>query len=325
MRQLLVSSRRPDADSGEAVPDLLERSHLAGTGLALIAVTIWAGNFVAARGLKDSISPVSLSFWRSVIAMLAMAPFAFARLSQQVQVIKSHLLYVICASILGIAAFNTLIYIAGRTTTATNLALLALTTPMFVVVLACIVDKYKITWLRFVGIVITLSGVMALISRGSLRVLIGLNFHAGDLWMLLGTACSAGYTFLVQRKPVELDNRVFLFGLFTFSAASLLPFYVMTARHHWTSGLSVHILPAILYVGIGSSVLAYAAWNQAIHLRGAPATATIYYLIPVGTALISWPILNESIAGIQVVAMSLVVCGVFLESRPEQLRLRTKP
>ncbi|WP_250284477.1 MULTISPECIES: DMT family transporter [unclassified Frankia] len=298
------------------------RTSWGGYGLALVAVVIWAGNFVVARGLRDEVSPVALSFWRWAIASVVLVPFVARAPRAQWWLARAHLGYLCLTGFLGVTAFNTLVYVAGRTTSATNLALLAVAAPVFIVLLARVLDDTPITWMRLVGMIVALVGVVVLITDGSLT---GLRFHSGDLWMLLSTLTFACYSVLVRRKPPQLRSSVFLASVFGAGTAFLLPLYlgdVLLADGRMS--LDGPVLWSLLYIGVLSSAVAFTAWNRSIAVIGASRAGFIYYLEPVATALVAWPVLGERVAWVQGVAMLLIVCGVFVSNQGPTIGTTTR-
>ena len=87
---------------------------LAGYAFALGATAIWSGNFIVARGLSDSIPPVTLAFWRWVVATVVFLPFALKSLIAEWDMLKKHLPYLSITALLGVTIFNTLVYVAGH-------------------------------------------------------------------------------------------------------------------------------------------------------------------------------------------------------------------
>ena len=113
--------------------------------MAFIAVVIWSGNFVIARGISHIISPFELAFFRWSTASCLIFPFAFKQIKQDIPSIIKHWKYLFWVSLTGITLFNTLVYIAGHYTTAINLALIGTTSsPIFASILAVIFLKEKI-------------------------------------------------------------------------------------------------------------------------------------------------------------------------------------
>ncbi len=102
---------------------LQNRQIISGYIFAICATIIWSGNFIIARGLSESIPPISLAFWRWVVAVIVFLPFALKALIADWDILKKNIPYLAITSLLGITIFNTLIYLAGHTTTAINLSL----------------------------------------------------------------------------------------------------------------------------------------------------------------------------------------------------------
>ena len=161
------------------------RHRLSGYCFAIGATAIWSGNFIIARGLNESIPPISLAFWRWVVAVVVFLPFALKPLIVEWQTLKKHLPYLSITALLGISIFNTLIYFAGHTTTAINLSLISITFPIFIVILSRIFFGELITVNKGIGILLVAAGVVFLITKGALASLLNIAFAIGDVWMLL--------------------------------------------------------------------------------------------------------------------------------------------
>lgn len=298
----------------------IPRPALAGSALAVLATLIWAGNFVAARALRQQVPPVELSFWRWLIASSTLLPFMIQLPREQWILIARHRRYLTLTGFLGVTIFNTLIYVAGHTTTATSLALLAIAAPVFMIALARVVEGEQITWWRALGMAVALAGVIDLITDGSLRELAAMGRHPGDLIMLAATLTFAGYSMLVRRRPPALTGTAFLVGVFGSGTLLLVPAYLIDLGVQGGFALTGQAAAALCYIGVAASTVAYSAWNRAIQLIGAPRTGLIYYLLPAFTAAAAWLVLGEQATGLQVVSMLLIVSGVAVGSGPRPAR-----
>ncbi|MFD4551253.1 DMT family transporter [Streptomyces sp. NPDC058466] len=286
-----------------------------GPFLAVAATLIWSGNFVIARALHDSVAPVQTAFWRWVIALVAVAPFAIKQVWRQRAVIRRHLGFLSLAALLGVTLFNTLIYQAGRTTSATNLALIAATSPIMIVGFGLIGGGERVTKRRAAGLFIALFGVVALVSKASPKVLLSLDFSSGDLWMLVATATFAAYSAMLRRKPEGISGLSLLFTTFVIGTAMLLPVYVVSLTVQGGLDPTRGTVGALLYIGVCSSAIAFFTWNKAIELIGATRAGFIYYLQPVFVAIVSYFALGEPTTPIQILCMGLIITGIALGSR----------
>jgi drug/metabolite transporter (DMT)-like permease len=290
-----------------------QKSIYFGIFLATLAALIWAGNFIIARGVYKQIQPVSLAFYRWVTATIVILPFAIKKFKPEWPAVKQSWHYLFWVSLTGISLFNTFVYIAGHYTTAINLALIGTTSsPVMAIIMARIFLKEKISWLKVVGLVICISGILFLLSRGNFKNLLTLHFSYGDAWMLVAAFCFAAYNTLVRKKPASISPINFLFVSFLLGTVLLLPFFLWEYGHAPVVNWNIQLIGSILYLGIGASVICFFFWNIAIGILGAGRTALFGNLIPVFSSLEAIVILNEKFSWIHVVSMIIVFSGLLL-------------
>ncbi len=203
-----------------------KQQRLSGYFFAIGATVFWSGNFIVARGLNESIPPVSLAFWRWVVAVIVFLPFALKPLIADRHILKKHIPYLCVTSLLGVTIFNTLIYFAGQTTTAVNLSLIAITFPVFIVMLSRIFFRELITVRKGCGIILVVVGVTYLITDGNLSGLSNISFALGDVLMLAASLVIAVYSILLKQKPEELSIWTFQLSTFILGLFFLSPFYI---------------------------------------------------------------------------------------------------
>lgn len=184
--------------------------------------------------------------------------------------------------------------------------------PIFSVILAALFLNEKVTPLRVAGMMVMLAGIIYLIIRGSIERLLHFSFTSGDLWVLGAAVFFAGYNILVRKKPKEMKPMVFLFVTFLVGSVLLLPFWVWEAKQHppvlWTADLAL----VVLYLGLGTSVIAFLLWNFSIARLGAARTALFGNLIPLFSSLEAVWLLNEDITWIHLVSGLLIVIGLVI-------------
>jgi drug/metabolite transporter (DMT)-like permease len=285
--------------------------------LAVTATVIWGGNFFIARAFNDDIPPVGLAFWRWTIAIITVAPFALRSTIAEWKLVQKNLPYLAVSALSGVTAVNTLIYIAGHTTQAINLSLIAAASPVFVVLMSRIFYGDRISLTRAAGIAVVLVGVVLLVARGSLERLLSISFAIGDLYMLLAAIIFASYTMLVKQKPAAMNMKTFILCIFSLGWLFLTPFYLLESSIDRPVVFTPAIAIALLYIGIPASVMAFFAWNQAIVLIGPSRAALIYYLIPVFSGIAAWIFLGEAIELLHIFSMLLIVCGILITNRSE--------
>jgi drug/metabolite transporter (DMT)-like permease len=284
-----------------------------GIGLALLAVIIWSGNFIAARGVVKQIPPVSLAFFRWLTAAIIIAPFTIKSIMAEWKTVKQSGGHLFWAALTGIALFNTFVYIGAHYTTAINLALIGTTSsPIIAIILARIFLKEKIGKLKVTGMLLCLAGVLYLLSKGNIYNLLSFRFTAGDGWILLAAFCFAVYNTLVKRKPVGLSPVNYLAILFFTGTLLLFPFYLWEISNTPKVEWDINLLLIILYLGLGTSVISFLCWNLAIGKLGAGRTALFGNLIPVFSSIEAALILHEEFTTIHIISMLLVFTGIVI-------------
>jgi drug/metabolite transporter (DMT)-like permease len=288
---------------------------LAGYGFALAATALWSGNFIVARGLNHFIPPVSLAFYRWLTAVLVFAPFAVQGVVREWPMVRRHVRYMTVTAFIGVTCFNTFIYIAGHTTTAMNLSLIAITFPVFVVVISRVLFREVLTVKRTLGILVVLTGVVCLITRGELARLLTIRFVSGDLWMLASAVLFAVFSILIKHKPDGISLYTFQFTLFFMGLVFLLPFFIWEQIRIPGLFLNQATLPAVLYVGIFASLCAFLLWNRAIMTLGPSRAGMIYYTLPLFSGLLAYLVLGENIGLVHAVSAVLILSGIILANQ----------
>lgn len=290
-----------------------QRNIYIGVGLAVLAAFIWSGNFVVARAVKNEIPPISLSFYRWLVASIIIFPFAFKKFKKEWPVVKQSWHYLFWASLSGIALFNTFVYVGAHYTSAINLALIGTTSsPIMAIIFARIFLKEKIGFLKLAGLITCIIGVLFLLSKGNFQNLLSLQFGEGDLWVLLAAFCFAVYNTLVKKKPAAISPVNFLFLIFSLGAFLLLPFFLWETNQYPLVEWNTHLLLSIFYLGLGASVICFLIWNIAISKLGSGRTALFGNLIPVFSSVEAAIILKEDFNWVHITSMVIIFIGIVL-------------
>jgi drug/metabolite transporter (DMT)-like permease len=285
---------------------------LYGFACAIAATILWSGNFIVARGLSETIGPLSLAFWRWVVAILILLPFAIKPLLAQRAWIKQHFGYLSLVSLLGVTLFNSLIYYAGQSSSAINLSLIAITFPIFILIFSRLFLGEVIRWNKLIGLALVALGILILISKGQWQVLADLSFSQGDIWMLIASIVFAIYSMLIKSKPAGLSVGAFQLASFIVGLVFLLPFYLVELSLLPVQKFTDSTLLSILYIGIFASLLAFILWNKAIATIGAVNAGMVYYSLPIFSGLLAILILDESISLLHGYSTLLILSGIVL-------------
>jgi drug/metabolite transporter (DMT)-like permease len=276
------------------------------------AALFWSGNFIVGRALRDAISPVSLNFWRWMIALAILLPFTHGSLWVHRQVILRQWKLIAALGLTGIAAFHTCVYLALVTTTAVNALLLLAMTPLLIVLGSWLAFRDRITLRQMLGIGVSLVGAIVLIAQGSMSSLMALRFSTGDLWMLLAVVLWTIYSLLLKRRPVELPQTALLNATIVAAILLMLPVYLWGLTGERQSLPSTKVVWGLLYLSLFASVLAFLLWNKGVSRIGPSRAGMFIYLMPVFGAVLSVAFLGEGVQLFQLAGGALVFSGIAL-------------
>ncbi|MBV7263487.1 DMT family transporter [Photobacterium sp. WH77] len=282
----------------------------------LLTVSIWAGNAIVNKLSYSVIDPGAIAFYRWFFAMLALTPFVITSVIRQWSNIKPHLSKLALLAFLGMVLNQSLGYFAAPTTTATNMALIMSLVPLMSMFLSVPILKQKLSPLAMVGAVLSLGGLVLMLSHGDPSQLLAQGINQGDGLLLLAAFVYALYCVLLKRWDMPLSNWQSVYVQGMFAVLFLLPMLFTSQR----VAITGDALPLVLFAAIPASVIAPWCWMKGIKMLGADKTAMFMNLMPVITAIIASVVLNEQLEAVHLIGGGMVLCGVAVA----QLRLKAR-
>lgn len=292
-----------------------------GSPYLLLSLTalLWSLNWVIGKAVVGSISPLTLTFIRWVIAVAVMMPFAYPLIRAHWPAVTANWKAIAWIGFWGTGLHNAFAYVGLHYTTATNGVILNSSIPILIIVTGWLVYRDTITRVQALGVAISLGGVLAVLTRGDAAVLATLTLNRGDLIVLAGMVFWAVYTVLLRMKPAELPGLALLACCGTVGVALLAP---LAAAELLFFGGKVDITPAtvaaMLYVGIFPSFIGYVFWNRAVAEVGPNVAGIFIHLMPAFGSLLAWMFLGERIELFHLVGIGLILAGIWLTARGQR-------
>jgi drug/metabolite transporter (DMT)-like permease len=282
--------------------------------LLVLTTLFWSGNFVLGRAVHAAVPPVALAFWRWAGGFLIVLPFAWPYLARDLTIVRRHWRFVLLLSALGVASFNTLVYLGLGRTTAINGLLIQSFMPLAIIAASLALFGERINRWQAIGLALSLAGIVAIVARGEPAALAALEVNLGDLLIVLAVLAYALYTALLRRRPV-VHPLSFLAVTFALGALILAPLHVI---EHWsgnTLSLNATTLGAIGYVALFPSVLAYLCYNRGVELIGANRAGQFVHLMPVFGSLMAVAFLGESFRLFHAIGIALIFAGIVVAAK----------
>jgi len=276
---------------------------------------LWAGNWVAGRALRETFDPVGLNFWRWLLASAVLAPFALPMLRGRWPVLRRHAGVLLLLALCGVAAFHGLVYLGLRSTTTVNGVLLNSSIPLFMMLCSWIIERERATARQVAGMLVSLAGILVILSRGEAASLRQLELHGGDLWILLAMPIWGVYSVLLKRRPPELGGLAFLFVISVAGVVMLAPAAALLAMHAPPRWPGADAAAGVVYIALGASVLAYICWNKGVAVVGANAAGFTVHLLPAFGTVLAILFLGEAFAGFHAAGIAVILAGVLIATR----------
>lgn len=284
--------------------------------LLILATLLWGGNFVIGRAVTGEIPPFTLALLRWCLAFIIFFPIAYKQAKKDWPKFKEHWPIVIVLALTGVASFNTLVYIGVYYTTSINASLMNSLTPIFIYILSFIFLKIHVSRFQIIGTIISLLGVLFILSGGSLSNILNFTFNKGDLIVLVAVLGWSIYSLLVKQYADRLPGFSTFLVTIAIGAIMLVPFSVYELATLPTPIIwSGKIIGTILYVGIFASIVAFLSWNKGVVLLGANRASIYLNFIPVFATIFACLFLGEQLYLTQIIGGLAVIGGVILTNR----------
>lgn len=286
-----------------------------GIACALLATMLWAGAFVVARLAVGQISPMTLGATRWAIALLILCTFTLPKVKKEWPIAKKFLPQIIAAALTGVAAYSPLSYFAAQTTSAINLSLISVTTPIFIVLISSMMGQKQSanTWL---GCTIALIGSFYLVCNGEMSRLLGLQFATGDFLMLLAAVGFAVYSLILRKIPEGLSQLTILSLMSFFAVLMLIPCVIWeSTQPSMVFNMNGIVFFSIVFSAVCSSIIAWFTWNLGLQHAGPATSGMIYYSLPLWGGLFAFVFLGETMGTVHLISGALIIGGIVWASR----------
>jgi drug/metabolite transporter (DMT)-like permease len=292
-------------------------SPLAAALLLTVSSACWGGNFIIGRAVHAEVPPAGLSFWRWLLALLILLPFAWPKVRRDWPEIRRNWKNLAVLAFFGMAAFHTALVNA---TTATNAALMVAICPVLVPLLSWVLHREPVTGRILLATAVSIAGVAVVILRGDPSQLATLTFNRGDLIMLVAVFAWSMYTVLVKRRPAGLHPQSLLVATMSFATLFLLPVYLWESIFVRPMPVSHDSLLAVAYVVVFASLLAYVCFNRGIEVLGPNKGGLFLHLVPAFAALLAFVFLGERLQPFHAVGIAAIVVGIALATTAKPAR-----
>lgn len=286
------------------------------TYVKLILTTVfWGGTFVAGRLVAQNVGPFSIAFLRFAVASILLLLLTYKLEGRFPCSNRRQIALVILLGMTGIFTYNVLFFKGLKLIEAGRAALIIATCPVFITVCSALFLKERINLMKGLGILISVSGAVVVISRGNLRSIFTGSLGMGELYIFCCVLCWATYSLIGRVAMKSLSPLVCVSYSVVIGAVALFVPALFEGLMQNIGRQSLVDWLCISYLGIFGTVIGFVWYYQGVERLGPTRAGLFINFVPVFGVLSAFLILREPITLSLATGAALVVSGVYLTNK----------
>ena len=171
--------------------------------MLVCATLFWAGNFMIGKlAYVENIPPMSLVFFRWSLVWIVLLPFTYKEVLKNKDIILNNLPLLFFLALTSVGLFNSFTYLALVHTQVINASLFNTAIPAMIIFLCFLLKIEKTNKFQIYGLIISVLGILSIITKLDLNILLSLNFNKGDLIMIGGVITWGLYSSFLKKKKI---------------------------------------------------------------------------------------------------------------------------
>ena len=284
--------------------------------LLILTTIFWSGNFIVGKAASIyEIPPFSLNFYRWFFAGLILMPFTIKEILDKRKYILDNIGFFIILGITSITIFNSIVYYSLYYTQVISGVLMISTIPVWIIFISSILNIEKTNIFQIIGVALSLTGVLFIITKADLELIKNLDFNKGDLTMVIAMFSWALYSALLKKKKYEISQISLLQVIIITGLIFLIPIYFIEMNMGNTIKLGKPFYLTLTYVVLFPGLAAFFFWIKGIALIGANRAGAFLHLMPIFGAIMAMIIFKEKFMFYHFLGAIFIVTGITLSNK----------
>ena len=284
--------------------------------LLILTTLFWSGNFIVGKAASMfEIPPFSLNFYRWFFACLILMPFTAKELIKKREYILTNIGFFIILGITSITIFNSIVYYSLYYTQVISGVLMISTIPVWIIFISSLLNIEKTNIFQITGVILSLTGVIFIISKADFNLLKNLEFNKGDLSMIVAMFSWAVYSALLKKKKYEISQITLLQVVIICGLLFLIPIYYIEMSMGNVIKLGKPFYLTLAYVVIFPGLASFFFWIKGIALIGANRAGIFLHLMPIFGAIMAMIIFDEKFMLYHVIGAIFIIASITLSNK----------
>ncbi len=284
-----------------------------------LSALFWSGNFIVGKAASIyEIPPFSLNFYRWLFAFLILFPFTYNEVIEKKDYIFQNLGFFIILGITSITIFNSIVYYSLYYTQVISGVLMISTIPVWIMFIASILKIEKTNLFQIIGVILSLTGVLFIITKADIEIIKNLNFNKGDLSMVVAMLAWAIYSALLRKKTHPISQMGLLEIIIICGFVFLIPVYFIEMSFGSKIVFGMPFILTLGYVVLFPGIFAFLFWIKGIDIIGANRAGVFLHLMPIFGALMAMIIFKEKFMFYHFLGAIFIIAGITLSNKSKK-------
>ena len=284
-----------------------------------LAALFWSGNFIVGKAASTfEIPPFSLNFYRWFFAFLILFPFTYKEVINKKDYVFENLGLFIILGITSITIFNSIVYYSLYYTQVISGILMISTIPVWILFFASFLKIEKTNLFQILGVILSLTGVLFIVTKADIQLIKELEFNKGDLSMVIGMLSWAIYSALLRKKTHPISQLALLEIIIICGFIFLVPIYFIEMSFGNKIVLGLPFILTLSYVVLFPGIFAFLFWIKGIDIIGANRSGVFLHLMTIFGALMAIAILGEKFMFYHFLGAIFIIAGITLSNKSKK-------
>ena len=284
--------------------------------LLILTTLFWSGNFIVGKAASTyEIPPFTLNFYRWLFAGLILLPFTLREILEKKNYIFNNIGFFIILGVTSITIFNSTVYYSLYYMQVISGVLMISTIPVWIMFISSILGIEQTNKFQIFGVILSLLGVLFIITKSDLEVIKNLAFNRGDLIMASGMFAWALYSALLKKKKYEISQITLLEVVIITGLVFLIPVYILEIYFGNQIELGKPFILTLSYVVIFPGLASFFFWIKGISIIGANRAGVFLHLMPVFGSIMAIFLFNEKFMFYHLLGAIFIIAGITLSNK----------
>ena len=284
--------------------------------LLTLTALFWSGNFIVGKAASIyEIPPFSLNFYRWLFAFIILFPFTYKEIIANKNYVLENLGFFIILGITSITIFNSIVYYSLYHTQVISGVLMISTIPVWIMFIASLLKIEKTNIFQIIGVILSLTGVVCIITKADFELIRNMDFNKGDLSMVVAMFSWAIYSALLRKKTYKISQIALLEVIIICGFVFLIPVYFIEMSLGYKVVLKLPFILTLSYVVLFPGILAFLFWIKGIAFIGANRAGVFLHLMPIFGAIMAIIIFDEKFMPYHFLGAIFIIIGITLSNK----------